>query len=610
MTPEPGVIYAQRLAERRADIAAREGADRRLGYWRLAVAVAGAAIVILALASRTVYILWATVPLAAFVALAVLHERLLRDLERRRRAARFYERGLARLEGSWPGTGETGERYLDPAHPYAQDLDLFGKGSLFELISTARTHIGEDTLARWLLEPAAPATVLARQQAVEELRSNVDLRERLAVAAEEARTGVDPISLAGWGEAPPLLSSGALRAGAWALTALGVLGLAAFLIFDAAALGFIRLPENTKYLARDVFLIALVVNGAFLYRLRNRVAAVVEAVDEAAHELGLLSETLVTLERERFGSPLLAGLRESLDAAGAPPSRRMARLDGLMNLLDSRDHLLLRMAEPFFLWTTHVALAVESWRLESGKAVRRWLTAMGEMEALCSLASHAFEHPADPFPEFVESGPLFEGEGLGHPLIPESRVVRNGLRLGGELRVMVVSGSNMSGKSTLLRTVGVNVALAQAGAPVRATRLRLSPLALGASIRLTDSLQGGVSRFYAEILRLRQILDRTREPLPVLFLVDEFLNGTNSHDRRIGAEALVRGLVERGAVGLITTHDLALADIAEALGERAANVHFEDRIEDGGIHFDYLMRPGVVRKSNAIELMRSVGLEI
>jgi DNA mismatch repair ATPase MutS len=184
------------------------------------------------------------------------------------------------------------------------------------------------------------------------------------------------------------------------------------------------------------------------------------------------------------------------------------------------------------------------------------------------------------------------------------------VRLGGELRVLIVSGSNMSGKSTLLRTLGTNVALAQAGAPVRARRMTLSPLALGASIRVTDSLQEGVSRFYAEILRLRQILDETSGKLPVLFLIDEFMHGTNSHDRRIGAEAMVRGLVERGAIGLITTHDLALADIADGLGARAANVHFEDRVENGRIEFDYVMRPGVVRKSNAIELMRSVGLEV
>src|SRR5581483_10375354 len=189
---------------------------------------------------------------------------------------------------------------------------------------------------------------------------------------------------------------------------------------------------------------------------------------------------------------------------------------------------------------------------------------------------------------------LIEAEAIGHPLIADDRVVRNDIRVGGDEprgpRLFVVSGSNMSGKSTMLRTLGINAVLAQAGAPVRAKRLRLSPLAVGASIRVSDSLQGGVSRFYAEILRLRQILDLTSGQLPVLFLIDEFLHGTNSHDRRIGAEALVRGLVERGAIGLITTHDLALAGIAEEFGDRAANVHFEDQIADGQIRFDYHMR--------------------
>jgi DNA mismatch repair ATPase MutS len=319
---------------------------------------------------------------------------------------------------------------------------------------------------------------------------------------------------------------------------------------------------------------------------------------------------LIRLERERFRCAPLANLRTALDAAGEPPSRRIAKLKRLMEYLDSRDNVFVRVAEIFILWTPHVAFAVEAWRRRSGPAVRRWLTATGEMEALCSLASHAFEHPADPFPQFTAQAPWLEAEAIGHPLLDENRVVRNDVRMGGDLRLLVVSGSNMSGKSTLLRTLGVNVVLAQAGAPVRARRLFLSPLAVGASIRVADSLQGGVSRFYAEILRIRQIVDLTTGPLPVLFLVDEFLHGTNSHDRRLGAEALVRSLVKRGAMGLITTHDLALADIVEVLGAQAANVHFEDRIEGGEIHFDYIMRPGVVRKSNAIELMRSVGLEI
>lgn len=614
MPSDPRLVYCRLLEERRADIALRERRHRALGYGRLAAVIAAAAVVWLALAGH-LSIVWITLPIAVFAVLVAIHDRLLRILERRRRAQRFFERALARLDGKWAGTGEPGDRYLDPAHAYARDLDLFGAGSLFELLCTARTHIGEDTLARWLLAPAGPAAARARQEAVSELRPRVDLREDLAVLAEESRTGVDPVSLAAWGEAPGLLERGRLHAVVWALTALGVAGVSALAAYVLSLLGAVRISEAASIALRDIFLVVLAVNGTFLYRVHQRIGAVVRAAEEAAEELKLLSEVLVRLERESFHSPLLAALGASLDTEGAPPSKRIGRLNRLMELLDSRDHVLVRVAEPFVLWTTHLAFAVEAWRRHSGPVVRRWLTATGEMEALCSLASHAFEHPDDPFPEFVGDEALLEAEAIGHPLIERSRVVRNDVRMGGAgPRVLVVSGSNMSGKSTLLRTLGVNAVLAQAGAPVRARRLRMSPLAVGASIRVTDSLQGGVSGFYAEILRLRQILDATARPgpkgAPVLFLIDEFLHGTNSHDRLIGAQAVVRGLVERGAIGLITTHDLALAEIAGELGERAANVHFEDHIEDGRMVFDYALRPGVVRKSNAIELMRSVGLEI
>ena len=215
------------------------------------------------------------------------------------------------------------------------------------------------------------------------------------------------------------------------------------------------------------------------------------------------------------------------------------------------------------------------------------------------------------FPELVaEAGPFFDGSDVRHPLIPRDHAVGNDVRLGGECKLWIVSGSNMSGKSTLLRAVGLNAALAWAGAPVCCARLRVSPLRIGASIRVNDSLVDNKSRFYAEISRLRDIVDLARAGQPTLFLLDELLSGTNSHDRRIGAAAVIQGLVERGAIGLVTTHDLALAEITGTLGERARNVHFEDHIENGEIHFDYHLRPGVVERSNALELMRAVGLDV
>jgi hypothetical protein len=606
---DPRLIYSQLLDKRRLDLAARDQQHRVFGYLQLAAVVSALAAVGLALFHK-LSIFWVFAPAAAFATLFIIHERLLRVAEQRRRSIRYFERALDRLEGKWAGQGEAGDRFLDPAHPYARDLDLFGKGSLFELLCTARTQVGVETLAEWLLYPADPDTVRSRQLAVDDLRSQVDWREELAVVADEARSGVHATALAAWGEAAPLLASRRLRILTTALALLGVPGLVAFLAYSLYMLGIVHLSERMAVLSRDFFVLVLFINGTFLFKQRRRVDLVVAAAEEAAHELKLLSEVLLRIERQSFRAPLLIALRASLDVEGEPISKRLKRLSRLIDHLDDREHLLIRLIEPFLLWTLRWATLVDEWRRHSGPAVRRWLASTGGIEALCSLASHAFEHPADPFPEFRSESPWLEAEAIGHPLLDENRVVRNDVRIGRALRLLVVSGSNMSGKSTLLRTLGVNAVLAQAGAPVRAKRLMLSPLAVGASIRIIDSLQGGISRFYAEILRIRQILDLTGGPLPVLFLVDEFLHGTNSHDRRIGAEALARGLVDRGAIGLITTHDLALADIVEVLGPQAANVHFEDHLDDGHMTFDYRMRPGIVRKSNAIELMRSVGLEI
>src|SRR5262249_22361450 len=234
----------------------------------------------------------------------------------------------------------------------------------------------------------------------------------------------------------------------------------------------------------------------------------------------------------------------------------------------------------------------------------RWLAALGEVEALCALAAYSYECPDDPFPEVLDAGAVFEGEALGHPLLPRARCVGNDLSLGGGgPRVLIISGSDMAGKSTLLRAAGVNAAVALAGAPVRARRLRLAPLAIGATLRIQDSLLGGRSRFHAEVLRVRRLLDMARGAVPLLFLLDELFQGTNSADRRMGAEAVLRQLVNAGAVGLVTTHDLALPEIADRLGDRAANAHFEDYFDNGEMTFDYRMKSGVVRHTNGVALM-------
>jgi DNA mismatch repair ATPase MutS len=467
-------------------------------------------------------------------------------------------------------------------------------GSLFELLCAARTRAGQETLANWLLAPSSREVICARHAALAELQHRVDLREDLAVLAEDARSLKPAEVLAAWSEGAPLLASWVLRVVASSLAGLWLASLAAWMVWGSAY---------------PAFLVSAI-NVSFNLRYRRSVANVMRAAQSAARDLGLLAGVLARLEAEQFAAPRLVVLRQALESEGWPPSRWIARLNRLMEYLDSSRNMFVAAIDLFVFWTLQCACAVETWRKRTGPAVRRWLTTVGEFEALLSLGGYAYEHPADILPEFAETSPCFEAEGLAHPLLPESTAVRNDASLGDGSRMLIISGPNMAGKSTFVRAVGINAVLAQCGAPVRARRLRLSPLAVGASICVLDSLQGGISRFYAEIRRLKQIIDMTQGPLAVLFLLDEFLQGTNSHDRRLGAEAMVRSLVDRGAIGLVTTHDLALAEIAAVLGPRAANAHFEDRLEDGKLLFDYRLQPGIVKTSNALDLMRSIGLDV
>jgi hypothetical protein len=546
------------------------------------------------LTTRISAIYWVLLPVALLIFFAITHERVIRAIRASSRRIVFYERCLARIGDKWMGTGETGDRFSDPSHPYARDLDIFGVGSLFELLCTARTRAGEEILAKWLLAPAPPDEVHLRNAAVSELRTRLDLREDLAVLGKDFRSGVQPEALAAWGDAPPTLTPGVFQFILPALAFLWICSLLAWAIF------------NLRYPA----VVISVVNLALASKFRRQVSKSASEIEEAAHDLSLLSQVLARIEQEKFSSSKLASLHAVFQKDGVVASRSIARLNRLVDYLVSRRHLAVQVLDPFVLWSLQWTLAIEAWRKNYGPAIKTWLFALGEIEALSDLAGYAFEHPQDVFPEFTDEAPLYDAEGLAHPLIPENRAIRNDVILGNKLRLIIISGPNMAGKSTFIRSVGINAVLAQCGAPVRAHKLRLSRLAVGASVCVLDSLQGGISRFYAEITRLKVIADLTNGPLPVLFLLDELLQGTNSHDRRIGAEAVVKNFLERGAVGLLTTHDLALAEIAVAMGATAANFHFEDHLEDGKLRFDHRLSPGIVRTSNALQLMRSIGLDV
>jgi hypothetical protein len=416
----------------------------------------------------------------------------------------------------------TGARFSDPHHPYAGDLDLFGEGSLYELLCEARTSMGEATLAAWLLGPSEPEAVRARQAAVQALTPRLDLREDLAILGEQVAATVRPDGLTDMGglaagpPSPPDARSAAAqpwRSSRYSDSLLGpanALARGARLRLAAAGVFAVALAVVAGWAAGwappMLAVVALVVQGLVDWRLRAIVRAADSAVAGHGPDLDLLAALLERLEREPAGSPLLDRLRTDLVTEGWRPWQAVRRLRVWVDLLDSRRN---QFFAPFALasmWGVHCALAIEAWRARHGASVGAWLAAVGQLEALCSLAGYAYEHPADPYPTLEEGEARFEAEALGHPLIPEDRCVRNDVALGGATSVLMVSGSNMSGKSTLLRAVGTNAVLAQAGAPVRASRLRLSPLTLGATLRIRDSLQEGTSRFYAELVRLRDIV--------------------------------------------------------------------------------------------------------
>lgn len=589
--------YSLRLARHERARARWDRADARVADARLVAFVAAVALAAFIYATGRASWWWLAAPIGALAALLLAHEPIHRRALRAARTIEFYRRGLARLEGRWAGTGVTGEDFLDPEHPYAPDLDVFGAGSLFERLCTARTRAGEEALAGWLLAPAPPDVLAARHEAVAELSPRLDLREDLELLGADVRSGVDPAALAAWGAEAPSFPTNGVRVVAAVLATIGA----------AALANWIWAQDVPQFL---LFVLVALVEAAFAKLMQSRVDAVLKQVDERAHDLMILAGLIDRLEREPLAAPLLRSLREKLETGGRPASDRIRRLGRLLHLLDTRDNQFFLPFALVLLWRTQLAMRIDAWRAENGPQIVGWFASVGDFEALSALAAYSAENPADAFPEVAAGPARFDAEGLGHPLIPRDRCVTNDVSLGDEVRAIVVSGSNMSGKSTLLRAIGVAAVMAQAGAPVRARRLSLSPLAVGATLRVQDSLQAGRSRFYAEITRVRQVVDVSRGPIPLLFLLDELFSGTNSHDRRIGAEAVVRGLLHRGAIGLLTTHDLALADIVAGLGEKTLNVHFEDHFEDGVMRFDYRMHPGVVKHSNALALMRAVGLEV
>src|SRR5579864_782833 len=589
----PHLEYSRRVAAREAETRRLHKQHIWLGNLRLALFVV--IVVLCWQTGRTGHPspYWLALAVAGFIVLGGWDRRKVQARDRATRAADFYRRGLARMEDRWTGQGADGREFQSPDHLYADDLDLLGEGSLFQLLCAARTRMGKARLASWLLAPAGPGEVQKRQLAVKELAAKLDLREDLALVGTTGEIATDGDKLGRWVSEDIALNYH--RWWPWTL-------LLAALSISTLVYGFLAYWTP--------FVVAAMVNASVTFALRRELAQAFTGSDQACKNLESLAALLKRVEEEQFESPQLRLLQEALLNANLAASQCIARLAKLCQLVDSRRNIFVAVLDVPLLYSVQMGFALQRWKARFGAGVLAWLESAAQIEALASLSTYKFEHPDDPFPEFAHAeSPWLEGTALGHPLLPGCSAVPNDIALGGRSQVLLVSGSNMSGKSTLLRVVGTNAVLAMMGAPVRAQRLRLSPFDVGAAMRISDSLQKGVSHFYAEISRIRQVVDLSSRK-QVLFLFDEILQGTNSQDRRVGAEGILRALIAHGAIGLVTTHDLALTALAEVFPDRVRNVHFQEKLESGKLDFDYRLREGVVTTSNGIELMKSIGLDM
>ncbi len=588
--------YQARIVELQAN-----ASQLRLGQV-IAVAMMGIALLavlvvaFLALTRRTVPLPYSFLPLPVVVYGGRVSKKRNSALLQSSRLERYYKHGIARLEGTWAGSGITGEQFLRSDHPYDKDLHVFGEGSLFEFLCTCRTEVGRRRLAEYLLDTPGVEEVSERQAAIQELRSRSDLRDQISLLGDFSFQDSSYNTIADWLTLPGVGARSLLR------------GLA---LGTSACLATLLLGLSSVFTWASVvplIVTILLLHSAVALVYRARLLDSLHAIRSVGLEIGVLRQGLSLLQSQKFQSALLNRLVESAknhDAAGL-----LRKLERFIRVMGERDKEWYYAFSRALLVGTQVFWAIEEWRFRHSTALLEWLSVWGQFEALSALACYAHEHPNNVFPSFVPEEAVLCGRSIGHPLLPVNACVRNDIALNERTKFYVVSGSNMAGKSTFLRAIGLNAILAYCGAPVCAESMSLSIFSICASLSIQDSLLNGKSRFLAEMDRLKQAVTLATGQNPVLFLIDEILSGTNSKDRRIASEAILRALIERGARGVLSTHDLALTELADPAESRGANVHMGSKSGSNPMDFDYLVKAGVSTESSALAIARLAGVPV
>jgi hypothetical protein len=508
----------------------------------------------------------------------------------------FLENEISRLDLSLSHL-DGGDEFQDFAHPYTPDLDVFGRHSLFSLINRSALNFGRNTLAKWFLSAADKKTVQARQKAATSLQSDHEWRMEWFAEGhlKELEEAGDQAFLFNWFEEDSDKKSTS------SLKVIPVIGIAQLLLF--AILAFLGL------LPWSFLGLGLIINVLLLLPVQRRIMGVYRATDKVSEMLQQHKNLFKMAEDKNTDDEYLQNISKVFKNPSA--SEKIKSLSNILNWLHNRNGMMYWIVNPFILSDYWIALRSDSWKQNYGKFLRKWFVAIGEWEAVLSLSAYAFAHPHYIKAEITEKEAVLDGKNIGHPLLPHHERVNNDFLMEGKGAVTLITGANMSGKSTFERSLGVNLVLAQMGAVCCAESLALSPLRVFTSMRTQDNLEENTSSFYAELKRLKQLVDLTQEenPTTIFYLLDEILKGTNSEDRNIGAESLIRQLMKTNSIGLISTHDLSLAKLETQL-DKFQNYSFNSDVSGNEILFDYKLNEGPCHTFNAVPLMKKMGIEI
>ena len=489
-----------------------------------------------------------------------------------------------------------GSVHISRDHPNSFDLDIFGHASLFQYINRTTSKPASDLLAFWLKEPAAIKEIMLRQQAVLDLKPRIEWRQKLITFGySNINSGQDPKELLAWVFSKNLFPN---RKNLKRLT------------FLLSALALASVVMVVFGMPPALLLPILVINFVFYFLQGSKISRLHNHVGKSSEMLATYASTIELIEQEQFHTEKLKNLR-GIFTEKAPVSAYIRQLSGLVNRLDARLNILVAIPlNLFFFWDIHFCLALERWKNIHVNNISVWFGTMAEFEVLSCFGNMAFNNPEWPMPVVSEEYFVLKAINAGHPLIPAGRRVSNSIEIPGSAKSILITGSNMSGKSTFLRTCGVNAVLSMAGAPVCAEIFTISHVQVYSSMRISDSLEDNTSSFYAELKRLAMIIKESERNQRVFLLLDEILRGTNSNDRYTGSVALVKQLIGYGTVSIVATHDLRLAELANEMPGKIDNYHFDVKIDGEELYFDYKLNPGICTSLNASILMKKMGIRV